>query len=717
MEKYIIGNVKSIIYESNSGPYKVGVFRVKESNDDDLSKYINKTISFTGNFNELNNEIDYIFYGELTNHKKYGTQYSVKSYEIKEPSDIDSIIVYLSSGMFKGIGTKTAERIVERFKTDTINVIKTDYEKLSFISGMTLKKAKMMHDKITESEINQELIVKLGTYGFTVKEAIELLNIYGNSIFDVIENNIYELREYISFEKLDSIFLKYNYEMHEYRVLALIEYLINKYCYEVGDTLIKKEELFLRLKRCFNSNFTIDIFLLNIDKLKRNKRIVEINDSYMLYNYYDCEMFIMNTINNLNKIKNIYDNDKIIKYIKDYEKKYSIVFNESQHIAIKASIMNNFYIITGGPGTGKTTIIRAIVEILKEKLGVDSRDIALLAPTGRSAKRMTEAVGAPGYTIHKFLKWNKELSAFGIDEYNKAQEKIIIVDEASMIDIFLFSSLLKGLKSDVKIILVGDVNQLPSIGPGDLLNDLINLPTIKSKYLDTIYRVKEGSYITTLAKDIKEQKEFLSFSEYNDFKFIECSDEEIIPYLNEVVSKAIKKNIKVDNFQVLAPMYKGLNGIDNLNKNMSELFNKNNDKYLIGDKYYKINDKVIQLVNDVDNNVFNGDIGYITDIRNIDRKTYVDIDYIGNKVTYTMSDSDKFNLAYAVSIHKSQGSEYDNVVVVLAKSFSRMFYNKLLYTAVTRAKKSLIILGSIDSFNKSVKTLYATDRNTLMKNV
>lgn len=717
MEKYIIGNVKSIIYESNSGPYKVGVFRVKETNDDDLSKYINKTISFTGNFNELNNEIDYIFYGELTNHKKYGTQYSVKSYEIKEPSDIDSIIVYLSSGMFKGIGTKTAERIVERFKTDTINIIKTDYEKLSYISGMTLKKAKMMHDKITESEINQELIVKLGTYGFTVKEAIELLNIYGNSIFDVIENNIYELREYISFEKLDSIFLKYNYEMHEYRVLALIEYLINKYCYEVGDTLIKKEELFLRLKRCFNSNFTIDIFLLNIDKLKRNKRIVEINDSYMLYTYYDCEMFIMNTINNLNKIKNIYDNDKIVKYIKDYEKKYSIVFNESQHLAIKASIMNNFYIITGGPGTGKTTIIRAIVEILKAKLGVDSRDIALLAPTGRSAKRMTEAVGAPGYTIHKFLKWNKELGAFGIDEYNKAQEKIIIVDEASMIDIFLFSSLLKGLKSNVKIILVGDVNQLPSIGPGDLLNDLINLPTIKSKYLDTIYRVKEGSYITTLAKDIKEQKEFLSFSEYNDFKFIECSDEDIIPYLNEIVSKAIKKNIKVDNFQVLAPMYKGLNGIDNLNKNMSNLFNKNNDKYLIGDKYYKINDKVIQLVNDVDNNVFNGDIGYITDIRSIDRKTYIDIDYVGNKVTYTTSDSDKFNLAYAVSVHKSQGSEYDNVVVVLAKSFSRMFYNKLLYTAVTRAKKSLIILGSIDSFNKSIKTLYATDRNTLMKNV
>ena len=445
--------------------------------------------------------------------------------------------------------------------------------------------------------------------------------------------------------------------------------------------------------------------------------VVELNDSYMLYNYYDCEMYIINTINTLNKIKNIYDKDKISKYINEYEKKYSIVFNESQHIAINASIMNNFYIITGGPGTGKTTIIKAIVEILKDKLNFEPRDIALLAPTGRSAKRMTEAVGAPGYTIHKFLKWNKELGAFGIDEYNKTNEKIVIVDEASMIDVFLFSSLLKGLKSNVKIILIGDANQLPSIGPGDLLNDLINLPTIKSKYLDTIYRVKEGSYITTLAKDIKEQKQFTSFPLYDDFKFIECNDDEIIPYLNEIVSKIIKKNIKVDNFQVLAPMYKGLNGIDNLNKNLSDLFNKTEDKILIGDKHYKINDKVIQLVNDVDNNVFNGDIGYISNIRNFDKKIYIDIDYMGNTVTYSSSDFDKFNLAYAVSVHKSQGSEYDNVVVVLAKSFNRMFYNKLLYTAVTRAKKSLIILGSIDSFNKSIKTLYSTNRNTLMKNV
>lgn len=717
MEKYIVGNIKNIIYESNNSPYKVGVFKVKETNIDALNNYINKTICFTGNFNEVNNDIDYILYGETVNHHKYGLQFSVSSFEIKEPSDIDSMIIYLSSGMFKGIGVKTAERIVERFGIDTIKVIREDYESLSLVSGMTKKKALMMHNKLIESELNQELIVKLNTCGFTIKEAIDLLNIYGNSIFNVIENNIYELKEYISFNKLDHIFLKYNYEMHEYRIIALIEHLINEYCYQTGDTLIKKEELFLRLKRCFENNFTIDIFLLNIDKLKRNKKIIELNDCYMLYSYYDSEMFIMNTVNNLNKIKSIYNIKSINKYIESYEKKYSIKFNEEQKLAISTSIINNFYIITGGPGTGKTTIIKAIVEILKNDLKVNINDIALLAPTGRSAKRMNEAVGVSSYTIHKFLKWNKELSAFGIDEYNKASESIIIIDEASMIDIFLFTSLLKGLRSNVKLILVGDSNQLPSIAPGDLLQDLINLPSIKSQYLNTIYRVKEGSYITTFAKDIKDQKEFVYFDNYSDFKFIESSDENIMLYLNEIVTSAVNKNIKIDNFQVLAPMYKGINGIDNINKMMSDLYNKESTKYLIGDKYYKINDKVIQLVNDVENNVFNGDIGYIHDIRKVDNQLFIEIDYMGNRVIYTSKDSDKFNLAYAVSIHKSQGSEYDNVVVVLAKSFSRMFYNKLIYTAVTRAKKSLIILGSIESLNKSIKTLYATNRNTLFKNV
>ena len=331
---------------------------------------------------------------------------------------------------------------------------------------------------------------------------------------------------------------------------------------------------------------------------------------------------------------------------------------------------------------------------------------------------MSESVGVPAYTIHKFLKWNKETETFNIDEYNKASEKVIIVDEASMVDIFLFSSLLKGLRMNVKLLLIGDANQLPSIGPGDLLNDLLKLPEIKSKCLNEIYRVKDGSYITYLANDIKNKKVFDSFEEkFSDFKFIESDDDNILLYLNEICDKVKKKKISMENFQVLAPMYKGLNGIDNLNNLMAEIFNGKKEKYQIGDKYYRVDDKVIQLVNDVDNNVFNGDIGYISDINIVNKKMVVTIDFMGHEVVYESGDFDKFTLAYAISIHKSQGSEYDNVVVVLAKSFKRMFYNKLIYTAVTRAKQSLMIIGSIDSFNSSVQTLYADNRNTYFKHV
>ena len=397
--------------------------------------------------------------------------------------------------------------------------------------------------------------------------------------------------------------------------------------------------------------------------------------------------------------------------------KNKILFDDTQKKAIIGALNNNLYIITGGPGTGKTTIIKTIVQILENKNKINKDDIVLLAPTGRSAKKMQDSVGYKAYTIHKFLKWNKELETFQIDEYNKAKEKVVIVDEASMIDIFLFSSLLKGLRLNVKLILVGDVNQLPSIAPGDVLRDLLCQNNIKNTYLNKIYRVNEESYISDIALDIKNQKEFNNIDDYNDFKFIKSSDEDIKSYLIQICNYVKSKKISLDNFQVLVPMYKGVNGIDNLNILMADIFNSKNKKYQIGDKFCRIDDKVIQLVNDVDNNVYNGDIGYIKDINIINKKTIVEIEFGNNKVIYTNGDFDKFSLAYAISIHKSQGSEYDHVVIILANSFVRMFYNKLIYTAVTRAKSSLTIIGSLQAFNTCIKTLYANNRKTYINHV
>ena len=718
MKKYILGNIRKIIYESNNGPYKVGIFKVRETNDEDMKEYVNKVIGFTGSFAEVNMDVDYILYGRLVEHPKYGTQFEVLNYEIKAPSDLDSLVLYLSSGMFKGIGAKTAKRIVERFGSDTIKTIKENYQDVATVSGMTITKAKRMHDKIVENEYNQDLILKLNGLGFSVREAIDLITVYGNKLNSVIEENIYDLVEYITFDKLDLMFLKDNDEMDKRRIEALILHNIYTSCYESGDTLILKDELFIKMKRCFRGVFSAEEYLKYIDSLAMRAKIVLFNEYVTLSDFYNTEKSILMDINRINDIKTNIKTDKIDTYISEYEKINNITFNDDQKEAIKGAIENNFFIITGGPGTGKTTIIKAIVMILKDILDLSHEDIALLAPTGRASKRMAESVGAPAYTIHKYLKWNKETESFLIDEYNKSNEKIVIVDESSMIDIFLFSSLLKGLKLNVKLILVGDANQLPSIGPGDLLNDLLHISTIKNKYLNTIYRVKEGSYITYLANDIKNRKHFDKFpTNYSDFKFIESSDDDIKKYLDEIVNKAVEKGIHSENFQVLAPMYKGINGIDSLNSMMASIFNPESEKFVIGDKYYRINDKVIQLVNDVDNNVYNGDIGYIRNIYYLDKKMVVEIDYSGNVVEYKSGEFDKFNLAYAVSIHKSQGSEYANVVIILASSFNRMFYNKLIYTAVTRAKSSLIILGSIDSLNKSVLTNYGANRNTYLKYV
>ena len=715
--KYILGSIRKIIFESNTGPYKVGLFRVKETNDEELNEYVNKIIGFTGNINEVNDEVEYKLYGKMVNHPKYGLQYNVESYEIVPPSDIDSLVLYLSSGLFKGIGVKTAKKIVEKYGTDTIEVIKNNYEDLSLISGMNIEKARMIHKKIIDNEMNQDLILKLNSYGFSVKEAIDLSNIYGLDLLNIIEENIYELNDIVSFDKLDLIYLQNNDEMGSNRIKALIKHNINNMCFESGDTLISKEELFLRLKKCFKNNFTSDTFISHLNELLDCGELIEINDYVTLYDYYDAEKRILSDITRISSIKNVIDKSLVNEYILSYEKRNKIKFNEEQKDAIIGTLTNNFYIITGGPGTGKTTIIKAIVEIIQNIEKVNKNDIALLAPTGRSAKRMSESVGITASTIHKFLKWNKETETFQIDEYNKAHEKIIIVDEASMVDIFLFSSLLKGLRINVKLILIGDENQLPSIGPGDVLHDLLNMGNVKSKCLNTIYRVKDGSYITYLANDIKNKKEFKSFDEkYSDFKFIESSDDNIKLSLSEICNKIKEKGISPDSFQVLAPMYKGVNGIDNLNNMLSDIFNPN-EKYQVGDKFYKVNDKVIQLVNDVENNVYNGDIGYIKEIKTVDKKLVIRIDYLGNIVEYKSGEFDRFTLAYAISIHKSQGSEYDNVVIILASSFRRMFYNKLIYTAVTRAKSSLIILGSLDSFNKSVQTLYADNRKTYLKNV
>ena len=713
-ENYIKGNVVKILYQSSTG-YKVGLFKVKEALGE-AENYLNKTLTFTGNFMPLNNELTYKFTGYLINHARFGVQFNVTSYESVVPSNIDGLVMYLSSGIFKGIGPKTAKAIVDVFKEETISEIKNGNPVLAKIKGMTLKKASELTKKINEYDKDQELILEFNKMGFTTEECLRIVNKYKNRCFDIINNNIYLLENDINFLKLDNVFLKMHEENELVRVNALIKYVIKNLCYETGNTIVSTDSVFLNVNKYFSESISSGLFLNSLDELINNDEVIKVNDMLTLEMFYSAERNIADTVKNLLKRSTLISEEEIDNRISVYEEKNKIKFNDEQKSAIKGSLINNFFIITGGPGTGKTTIIKAIVDIYEDmNFDTELDDITLLAPTGRASKRITESVKRKSSTIHKFLKWNKETKEFSVNRFNPSFTKLVIVDEASMIDIFLFNSLLDALRENVKLILVGDKHQLPSIAPGNVLGDLLNIVEIPKIYLEEIYRTKKDSYIIPLANQIKNKEMFNEVpSSYSDFKFINSPDILIKKYLEEVVTKARDKKLNIDNFQVLIPMYKGENGIENINRLMQDIFNPRSmlrKEIEIKGTLYREGDKVLQLVNDVDNNIYNGDVGYIKRIT-LGSSPLIDIEYTDHVVNYKRGKFEEFTLAYAVSVHKSQGSEYDNVILVMPSNMKRMLYNKLIYTAVTRAKKSLVIIGNLDSFNYSVQTDYSENRKT-----
>lgn len=715
MKSYIKGNVSRLLFEKDTTNYKVGIFKVKETNDSSMKEYKNKSITFTGEFLKLNTEETYILYGELIKHPKYDMQYKVETYEVCLPDTDDGIISYLSSDLFKGIGLFTAKKIVNMFGKNTIKEIKEENPLLYTIKGVKEEKIKRLIKLIKENSKNEDQILKLNELGFTNKESLSLVSKYKDNINYLINENIYLLVNDIEFEKLDNIFLKNNEERNPLRIHATIKYLISKICYEKGDTLVSKEDLYLNLNKHFKEIITSEEYFKYLEEMNKTNEIIIINNYIELQEFYETEVYIKNKINTLNKEVKI-SKEKIINIIDKFEKENSISLNDEQKASVIGSILNNVYIITGGPGTGKTLVIKVIVNVLKE---INNEDITLLAPTGRSAKRMMENIYNSAYTIHKFLKWNKETKTFQLNENNKSDSKYVIVDESSMVDIFLMRSLLESLKDNTKLILVGDAFQLPSIAPGNVLSDLINVKSIKRTKLNKIYRTSEDSYIVELANNIKNKKKIDLNKKYNDFTFIECDEDYIKKSLCDVCLCLINKKIDINEVQILAPMYKGQNGIDMLNIVMQEIFNPpslNKNEISIRGITYREKDKVIQLINDVDNNIYNGDIGFIKNITT-DKKPTLTVDYNGNLVTYNQNKFDEITHAYAISVHKSQGSEYDYVIVIISNSFKRMLFNKLIYTAVSRSKKGLVIIGKSSILEYAINKEYASNRKTMLKDL
>ena len=721
---YIKGKIRNIIYQNSDNGYVVAVFRIKETNDSKMEEYVGKTVTITGNFLEINEEETFILYGDAVSHVRFGFQYQVKSYEKEKISSEDALIEFLSSSLVKGCGAKSAEKIVQELGMDAIEKIKADEHALDGISGLSDIKKKSIRDSLLEYSDADDSLLKLKEMGFSIPEATKIYKKYGASLKYIIDSNLYVLTEIMDFNKIDTIYKSNHEESDSVRLKACMVEAMKRLSNNNGDTYYKIEEIKDSLKNEFNLVLDDITFEEIVYSLEEEQKVVVEKEMYYLTEYYDAEADITNHLFllNVNNTTPFYQFDLELARL---EEENHVTYNEDQKNAIKKALENKITIISGGPGTGKTTIINAIVKLYIKMHDYSPmevlQNIALLAPTGRASKKMSSSTGLPAMTIHRFLKWNKDNGNFGVNEYHKAQENLIIVDEMSMIDITLFDALLKGIKSNVQLIMVGDVHQLPSVGPGLILNDLIESDLFTFCPLEKIYRQSENSYIPYLALEIKNKDLSQDFiNQKDDYNFLSVDSKYIKDMIKKICLMSKEKGLNEEDIQILAPMYKGENGIDNLNLILQELFNPKDGKkqeIRFGDVIYREGDKVLQLQNNPDSNVFNGDIGYIRKIlpKTNKSKDMILIDFEGVKVEYSKEDLNQIKHAYAITIHKSQGSEFPHVILPISRNYYKMLYNKLIYTGVSRAKKSLVIIGEAQAFVMAVGNDYASKRKTMLK--
>ncbi len=723
---YIKGKIRATIYKNENG-FFVGTFRVKEASEEEMHEYINKTITITGTILDPNEEETYILYGEYTRHERFGFQYKINNYEKEKLTSSDAVIEFLSSSLIKGCGEKTARKIVETLGEKAIDLIKENKNNLLLVPDMTEKRAETIYQAIIAHSSSDDLIIELKTLGFSVGEATKIIKKYKEKAADFLHNNLYIFKKIIDFNKLDYIYTK-NFDAESpIRKKECILETMKRMSDTAGDIYYLKEEIYDQLKNHFQILLTEEEYSSLLEDLAMTRHIVVLGEKHYLLENYDREHNIRDNLEAImalpkKEIENFEDT------IKTLEESLNVSYNIDQKKAIKNALENRVSIISGGPGTGKTTIINAITRLYITMYKLSPIDcmtnIALLAPTGRASKKLAESTHLPAMTIHRYLKWNKDTNDFAINEYNKNHHRLIIVDEVSMIDTHLFDSLLRGLDSSIQLILVGDTFQLPSVGAGLILNDLVASNLFSYNPLDKIYRQSENSYIAYLAKEIKEHNLSETFTEKkDDYNFFETESKQITKMITEICKKSIAKGLHVDDLQILAPMYKGENGIDNLNLALQELFNPYNKKrkeLKLGEITYREQDKVLQLVNNPDCNVYNGDIGYIKAIETRftpRKKEVITIDFDGNYVEYNKEDLPMIKHAYAITIHKSQGSEFPHVILPVSKNYYKMLYNKLIYTGVSRAKKSLVIVGEKNSFLMAMNNDYSSNRKTTLKEV
>lgn len=735
----ITGSVQAIFFENQRNFYKVMLIKIQQTN----LPIKEKEIVVTGSFGQIQEGEVYQFFGQLVNHPKYGQQFQVESYQQAQPTSFNGLVTYFSSDRFPGIGRKTAEKIVETLGENAIEQILADATVLKEIPSLNEKKRQMIVNTILANHGMDQVIVGLSKYGFGSQLSFAIYQKYKNDALNVIENNPYQLVEDIEgigFKRADHLASQLEIAADSpKRLRAAILHQILQQSLEQGDTYVQAQDLMEQTLRLLEDSRPIEILPEQLAQV-----IIELveegaisQDEMRLYenSLFFAEYGIANSIARLlSRKKEIqYPIEKIEKAIRKVEKRLGIQYGASQISAIKAAIQSPLFILTGGPGTGKTTVVNGIVQVFAELNDLDLQvhkytettfPILLAAPTGRAAKRMNETTGLPSGTIHRLLGLNGKEKKPLVD-VRELEGGLLIVDEMSMVDTWLANMLFKAIGNQMQVILVGDKDQLPSVGPGQVLHDLLAIEELASHELNEIYRQGEGSSIIPLAHEIKVgQLPNDLLLKKADRSFIACQANQIEEAIAQIVKRAKAKGFTAQDIQVLAPMYRGIAGIDALNQMMQSIFNPpqpNKKEVYFNEVCYRIGDKVLQLVNATELNVFNGDMGVIVGINYAkDTEDKVDeliIQFDSQEVTYPRNEWQQITLAYCCSIHKSQGSEFKMVILPMVRQYSRMLQRNLLYTAVTRSKEILILLGEVQAFVSCVQNEAANRLTTLDKRI
>ena len=713
------GQIERITYSNDENSYTVA--RIKVQGRKELVTVIGNIVNPTpGEIVSMK--------GEWGNHPKYGEQFKIAYCESAAPATLHGIEKYLGSGLVKGIGPVMAKRIVKRFKEETLNVIEKDIERLTAIGGIGPKRIAMIKKAWDEQKEIRAIMIFLQSHGVGPGYSARIYKRYGNASIEVVRENPYRLATDvfgIGFVTADRIAGKLGFSRDsELRAEAGILYVLQEitdegHVYYPYEPLIEKCKEMLDIDR--------EIVARAIGTIAGDKRIVidEINGdkdvsergrkAVYLAGYHTAETQLaarLKTLIRTPRVLRWIDAEKAISWIQE---KLSITLADRQIEAVRCVTGNKVMVITGGPGTGKTTLINAIIRIGS----VIKTKIMLAAPTGRAAKRMTEATGCEAKTIHRLLEYNLQKGGFQKNENAPLDCELLIVDEASMIDTLLMHHLLKAVPTGATLVMVGDVNQLPSVGAGNVLKDIIESRTVPVVELNEIFRQAKESSIVVSAHMINEGRMpnlRTSQDKLDDFYFIEQEDpQKVVEWIITLVKERIPRRFGFDplaDIQVLTPMHRGIVGGINLNTELQKALNPGVEGLIRMGRLYKVNDKVMQIANNYDKEVYNGDIGRITAIDTEAQAVTVAID--NREIPYDFSEMDELVHAYAVSIHKSQGSEYPAVVIPILTQHYILLQRNLLYTGVTRGKKLVVIVGTKKAMAIAVGNNKTEKRYTLL---